>query len=93
MWVAAGGALGNFRTLLMPSHPVTTPDDGKLVGYRSAARTLAAAHPRISVFDLTEWIDATTMAANGWYDAAGNEHLASAEAYRGMAALLGNALD
>ncbi len=37
---------------LVPSHPISTPDDLLLVSYRSSARSLAIANPRVTEFSL-----------------------------------------
>lgn len=72
--------------LIMPSHPVSTPDDAELVLYRRAAAATAQGR-QISFVDLTNLTSATEMAAMGWYQSGGADtnHLTQA-AYDALAA-------
>ena len=60
-WIKAGGAKENIYFAFMPSHPISTPDDKKLVSYRQAAKELAASLPNASCIMLPELAPQKTM--------------------------------
>lgn len=71
--------------VVMPSHPVSNPDNASLLAYRSAAITYASQQPRTVAIDLGALTSFTEMTANGWYDGGGPEHLTQA-GYEALAA-------
>lgn len=74
-WIKAGGAKENIYFAFMPSHPISTPDDKKLVIYRDAAKELAASLPNASCIMLPELVSQQTMHKDKYYDKRGNAHL------------------
>ena len=74
-WIKAGGAKENIYFAFMPSHPISTPDDKKLVSYRQAAKELAASLPNASCIMLPELAPQKTMLKGKYYDKRGKAHL------------------
>lgn len=60
-----------LHVLLAVSHPVSDPDDPKLVAYRAAADALAASLPRCAVLHLERLTSSGEMLAQGWYQSGG----------------------
>jgi lysophospholipase L1-like esterase len=75
----------DYGFLVMPSHPISNPDDAKLVSYRQAAKNYAADKTKVSVVDLNELIGFDEMDANGWYASAGDRAHLSPSGYKGVA--------
>lgn len=84
VWQKAGWNPEELFILVMPSHPVSTPDAAKLLSYRKAAFSFAQNRQRTSFIDLTLVTDADEILANNWYMGVGGSdrnHLLQ-EAYR-----------
>lgn len=75
--------------LVMPSHPISAPDDAELVAYRAEAEALAA--DDVTVVRLDELTTYTAMAAADWYDVGGPAHLAP-DGYVGVVSVIEAAL-
>lgn len=60
--------------VLIPSHPVSNPDDAKLVSYRTAAEAVAAANVNTCAINLERILNFTEMAQGsaGYYTSAGD---------------------
>lgn len=74
-WIKAGGKKETIHFALMPSHPVSTPDDKKLVSYREVALELAKEKQNASCILLPKIVSQETMKKDGHYDKHGNAHL------------------
>ncbi len=74
-WIKAGGTKDTIHFIFIPSHPISTPDDVKLVAYRKAALELAKEMDNASAIMLPELVSQATMKSNGYYDKRGNAHL------------------
>lgn len=79
VWTASGWNLSELFFLVVPSHPVSSPDDTELVSYRAAAYT-AAGRQRASFADFTDYTSYTSMLASGFYASGGADtsHLTDA---------------
>lgn len=78
VWQKAGWDPEELFILVMPSHPVSTPDAAKLLSYRKAAFSFAQNRQRTSFIDLTLVTDADEILANNWYmgvDGSDRNHL------------------
>lgn len=60
--------------LIIPSHPVSTPDDSELVAYRQAAYSFANNRSRVSFVDFNNVTNASEMANNDWYYDVATDH-------------------
>ena len=80
LWATNGWDANELTYLLMPSHPVSDPDDAELVSYRAAAKSLAAGYSNVSFVDISELTDEAEMLAGGWYASGGTDrsHLTQA---------------
>jgi hypothetical protein len=87
IWVLNGWNQDELAFLIVPSHPVSTPDDMELVAYRSAVEAYAATRARISFVDVSELITANQLQASGYYDASGVAHLTQS-GYEALAELI-----
>jgi hypothetical protein len=74
-WTDAGGTQDTLHIAFMPSHPISTPDDAKLVSYRIAANELAAQSAQTSCILLPEIVPQSVMQSQGYYDKRGHAHL------------------
>jgi len=66
-WVACGYDLANLTYLVVPSHPISSPDDAQVITYRSIVSRYVAGQRRMSMVDLSTLSDYASMVANGWY--------------------------
>jgi hypothetical protein len=67
VWLSQGWAIEQLFWLVVPSHPVSTPDDSKLINYRNASKDYVSNNPRMSVVDITELTNASEMTSQNWY--------------------------
>ncbi len=74
-WIKAGGAKETIHFAFMPSHPISTPDDPKLVSYRQGASELAKAMDNASCILLPKLVSQITMLKDKYYDKRGKAHL------------------
>lgn len=54
-WKAQGWPTDELRFIVMPSHPVSAPDDAELLSYRAAAESMLASLPFVHVIDMTAY--------------------------------------
>ncbi|WP_350575296.1 hypothetical protein [Pseudomonas sp. HY2-MNA-CIBAN-0224] len=66
VWQKAGWDETELFFLVMPSHPISTPDASKLLSYRRAAKSFSVAQ-RISFIDLENITSNAEMLNNKWY--------------------------
>ena len=66
---------GELYWLIMPSHPISEPDDAELITYRTATQTYVDTRKNMDMIDLTDFINADQATAGSWYDGGGNTHL------------------
>jgi hypothetical protein len=88
VWQARGWDESELFFLVIPSHPVSLPDDAELASYREVARAFASGHPRTSVVDLSNLTNHDELLLNGWYypiDGSEPAHLTEA-GYEALAA-------
>ena len=52
---------------IVPSHPVSTPDDSELLAFRKAAYSFCQNRIRTSFTDFTNFVNESDMTANDWY--------------------------
>lgn len=80
IWQKNGWAQDELFFLLVPSHPVSAPDDAELRSYRGACVASYAAQLGVSVVDMTNITSATEILAEGWYQSGGSDtnHLENA---------------
>jgi hypothetical protein len=67
VWISQGWAIEQLFWLVVPSHPVSTPDDPKLINYRDAAYTVASTRNRVEVVNINNLTSQAEMSANNWY--------------------------
>jgi len=67
-WIANGGTQETIHFMLIPSHPISEPDDVKLEGYRQAASELALSLPNASAVLIPKIISAGQMLDLGYYN-------------------------
>jgi Bacterial Ig domain len=90
IWTLNGWDLNNLAFLVVPSHPISDPDDTKIVSYRAAATTYAESRQRVTVVDVSQLITSAAMTSAGYYLAAsGNIHLVQS-GYEALATLIAN---
>lgn len=79
-WAANSWDSSELRFVFVPSHPISTPDDAKLVSYRTAVRQYLATKSHASIIDLSQLTNPTEMLANSWYASSGADtsHLTQA---------------
>jgi lysophospholipase L1-like esterase len=77
VWTTAGWDVHELYFLIMPTHPISSPDDAELISYRLAAKYFAL-RARTSFVDLTTLTTFAEMSANSWYDATDKIHLTQA---------------
>lgn len=76
IWAANGWSLNEVHFVLMPSHPITDPDDLELWTYRAAAAAIAVERTRVLAVDINQIHPSGDFTAGSWYDGGGNTHLA-----------------
>lgn len=67
IWQVNGWDERELFFLIVPSHPVSTPDAAQLKSYRKAAQAGPGTAVRTSVVDFENLTSYTEMWANGWY--------------------------
>lgn len=75
IWAANSWPLSELHFAIMPSHPISDPDDTDLISYRQAASNLAASSPRRTFVDITSLYNSGDFTAGSWYDGGGTAHL------------------
>lgn len=72
--------LDEVMFLLMPSHPVSDPDDSMLVSYVEACKEISQERRRVLTLDLRKITTSAEMLSNGWYQSSGADrnHLTQA---------------
>ena len=73
IWQINGWDETELFFLIMPSHPIATPDDSELVAYRKAAYSWAGNRARTSFVDLTNLTSYTEIHTLGYYLAGGTD--------------------
>lgn len=68
IWSRNGWPQTELYFLMTPSHPVSTPDDPKLVSYRVAAQTVAKLFPRTAAVRLDQLTNSAEMTTNVYYN-------------------------
>jgi len=66
---------GGIYWMVVPSHPISDPDDAELISYRLAMEVYAATVPNIDSVDISTLTNFNEMTSSGWYDGGGPEHL------------------
>lgn len=69
--------LSELSWVIMPSHPVSQPDDTNLLAYRAAVKTWTASYSNTSWIDLNALQGFTAANAAGWIDSLGVAHLSN----------------
>lgn len=89
VWVAQGWSLLELYWIVIPTHPVSSPDDAELLQYRTAVSQGLFGQPRVQVIDLGFLTDEATMLASGHYNNGGADrnHLTEA-GYKALASLI-----
>lgn len=77
--------------LLLPSHPISEPDDAELLTYQAGAEAVAAEYANAQAFDIRSVTDNAAMVANSWYNGGDTIHLSQA-GYEGVGSLVMSAL-
>jgi len=92
-WIQAGGTPDTIFFAFMPSHPVSDPDDAKLVAYRAQAVALAQALPNAGCILWPQLVTYQQMATGKYYDkdAPSSPHL-SREGYQALSQAAAQAL-
>lgn len=85
-WAANGWDTGELYFLIMPSHPISEPDDTELQSYQDAARTVANDNDQTTAVDLSKIVTSGQIDVNGWYSSGGRSHLTE-EGYEQLADL------
>ncbi len=68
--------ISELSWVVMPTHPVSSPDIAPLLAYRAAVNSWAIRMPQASAVDLGKITSSAIMASNGWYFPDGtNYHL------------------
>lgn len=70
-WAAAGLAPDRLAVVVTVSHPVSAPDDARLVAYREAADEFARSAPGVASVRLDVLTNESEMIDRGWYHAGG----------------------
>jgi hypothetical protein len=79
IWTLNSWDTSELTWLVVPSHPISQPDDAELIAYRAAAKAWAASTQRVLFADLGQLTNHDEMLANGWYTSAGDKlHLSQA---------------
>ncbi len=73
-----GWSTGELYWLIVPSHPIASPDAAALVSYRAAAQADLVPDGQTSVIDMSTLTNYAEMTANSWYDGGGVYHLTNA---------------
>lgn len=71
VWQVNGWDERELFFLVIPSHPVSTPDDSELKSYRKVAWSFAGVRARVSIVDFENLTSSDEMLANGWYKSSG----------------------
>lgn len=89
VYAGQGWDISELYWLIVPSHPVSDPDDAELQAYRVAAEAWAAARDRAQVFDFSDYITSAAMLSGGYYQAGGADknHLTQA-GYEALSSIL-----
>lgn len=74
VWTTNGWDLNNLYFIVYPSHPISTPDDTLLVGYRGAANEIAQEYPRTAAISIDKLITSNQMVAHSYYNDNVNDH-------------------
>jgi hypothetical protein len=67
IWNLNGWSLDELHWLVFVSHPIATPDDAKLAGYRVAANQWARTVPNATEIDVNKFARQTEFAPSDWY--------------------------
>ncbi len=74
-WAALGYARSDLYFLLQPSHPLSSPDDADLIGYRNACAGITSEYENTASSNLfTFWPELNANAA-AWYNDASTDRL------------------
>jgi lysophospholipase L1-like esterase len=86
VWTLNNWPEGELYFLIAVSHPISAPDDARLIAYRQAAESVATSVPRCAVSRFDLLTDASEMLVQGWYQSGGADrfHLTQA-AYETLA--------
>jgi len=72
-YAQAGWSTADLYFVLMPSHPVSNPDDAELITYRAAVEEIAETDSNVIVVRIDDFIDSTEMLARGFYQSGGSD--------------------
>jgi hypothetical protein len=73
VWAANGWPLSELQWVASVSHPVSNPDDSKLIDYRAALSAHAATIPRCTVVDISALTNEAEMLSSSWYNTGGSD--------------------
>jgi lysophospholipase L1-like esterase len=73
VWTANSWPATELYFLLLPTHPISDPDDAQIVSYRSALTAVCNANSRTAAADLTAITSGTELTNQSWY-LASNDH-------------------
>ena len=93
VYSGAGWDISELYWLIVPSHPVSDPDDSELQAYRAASEAWAAARDRAMVFDFSDYITSAEMLSGGYYASGGADknHLTQS-GYEALGSLIAGAI-
>lgn len=66
---------GEIYWMVIPSHPISNPDDAELITYRTAIEAYAATVRNIDMVNILDLVEFYEISRNGWDDGGGPEHL------------------
>lgn len=87
VWISNGWSTNELHFMIIPSHPISDPDDTDLQLYRIGATEIVNLNDNTFFVNIASLTDFDTLTANGWYDGAGPSHLAES-GYEGVANLI-----
>lgn len=87
------GSVDELTFLSVPSHPVSNPDDSRLIDFRTASAEWASEYDDTAWLDISAGYTSTQILANGWYQSGGSDtsHLTQS-AYESIGSTLKNGL-
>ena len=74
-WAANGLDQGLLHICFMVSHPFSTPEDSKLVGYREIVERKVKTDANVSCINIPRLASYADFLGGAWWDVGGNSHL------------------
>jgi hypothetical protein len=81
IWTAQGWPTLELNWIIFPSHPISSPDNSKLLAYRKSISQYVSLLPRTQFLNLEEITTSTEMLDNNWYASSSDRSHLSQEGY------------